>query len=86
MSTKEEILATKNWSSEYPNFMAESEIQDAMDEFSAQQSIAFAEWILNNNYFHNGIGSLGHWLRPINREQIFTTEQLFNLFMEQQNK
>lgn len=34
--TKEEILTTKNWSSEYPNYMAESQIHEAMDEYYNQ--------------------------------------------------
>lgn len=52
--TKEEILATKDWNSEYPNFMAESEILEAMDEYSQQQAIAFAEWINTNCLFQDG--------------------------------
>lgn len=31
--TPEEILSKKNWSSEYPNYMSESEILSAMDEY-----------------------------------------------------
>lgn len=45
MKTKEEILATKRWSTEYPTYMSEHEIQDAMDEYAKQQSIDFAQWL-----------------------------------------
>ena len=44
MRTKEEILETKNWSMEYPNFMQESEIHDAMDEYAKEVAIDFFKW------------------------------------------
>ncbi len=47
MISKEEILAKKNWSSEYPNFMCESEIHDAMDEFAMEQAIAYGVFVTN---------------------------------------
>jgi hypothetical protein len=49
--TKEEILNKYNWSSEYPNYMAEHEILEAMHEYAAQQSIAFADHLKKNYYF-----------------------------------
>jgi hypothetical protein len=76
--TKEMILATKNWSTEYPNFMAESEILDAMDEYAKQQAIAFMNWAMDNEKIvGNSAGS------------VFTNEpddNLYNQFVEQQNK
>jgi hypothetical protein len=43
MKSKEEILSKKNWSSEYPNFMAECEIEDAMDEYAKEGAIDFLD-------------------------------------------
>lgn len=34
--TKEEILSLFNWSSEYPNYMAENNIHEAMDLYARQ--------------------------------------------------
>lgn len=45
MKTKDEILNTKNWNSEYPNYRAECEIEDAMDEYGKAIAIGFAQWI-----------------------------------------
>lgn len=85
--TKEEILNTKNWSSEYPNYMAENNIHDAMDEYSRQMAIAFAEWMVKRTVRPIGKnlwedhGNAGDGGCPV-----VTTEQLYNLFLEQDNK
>ena len=42
LKTKEQILATKNWNDEYPNYMAEDEILEAMDIYAKQEAIAFS--------------------------------------------
>lgn len=76
--TKEEILATKNWSTEYPNYMAENNIHDAMDEHSRQQATAFAEWTCVNLWSTHG----GVWYPYQNEDNPITSEQLYDLFIQ----
>lgn len=47
--SKEEILATKNWSREYPNYMAESEIHDAMDEYMKESVLDAFSFLAKHN-------------------------------------
>ena len=43
--TKEEILEDKTWSMEYPNFLQQSEVEDAMDEWAEEVAIDYAYWL-----------------------------------------
>jgi hypothetical protein len=85
---KEEILATKNWSSEYPYYaeMAECEILDAMDEYAKQECIGFAEWVAINGWYLNKIKRWSN--RDDNSNSLVevlagskSTEELYTLFL-----
>lgn len=79
--TKEEILETKNWSSEYPNYMAENQILEAMDEFSEQQVISFLNWI-DEEKWDNKVYA-GRWFNINNSNystKLLSTQQLYHLF------
>lgn len=62
---------------------ATSHIEKAMDEYAKQQAIAFGEWVDVNavrNGFHNWTVGCGE------SKKEYTSEQLYNQFIEQQNK
>lgn len=84
MHTKEEILAKKNWSTEYPNYMAENEIHDAMDEYGKSMCLDLLHYMGINNVDC----SCDNKAAEITQEQMFyykgewiTAEQLFNNFL-----
>lgn len=85
MKTKEEILETKNWNSEYPNYMAESEILDAMDEYAKQEVVNYDKWRHKQKY----VQYLGFDTPTYNKEKpiagkevYFSTEQLYELYLQ----
>lgn len=45
--TKDQILSTKHWNEEYPNYMQESEIHDAMDEYAEEMVGSNARALVN---------------------------------------
>jgi len=49
MRTAEQILETKTWSMEYPNFMQESEILEAMEEYSKEVALDVLKWFNKTN-------------------------------------
>lgn len=84
--SKEEILAAKDWNSEYPNYMAEHEILDAMDDWAEQVAISFAEWLDGEGYecfLHTDEG-VKHW-HDIREKGNYTTPQLYTLFLTHQS-
>jgi hypothetical protein len=76
--TKEAILATKNWSTEYPSIMAENEIEDAMDEWALQ----FGKWIQQSSYSQCMEDNKWINMEPGDNETL-TTEGLYQLFLNQ---
>lgn len=57
-------------------------IYTAMEEYSKQESIAFAEWCTQNYEDKNGMTeTLADWESFLTREH-FTTEQLYNLYLQ----
>lgn len=90
--TAEEILSKKNWSMEYPNFMQESEILDAMDHFAEQESISFLNWYLESEWTYlqqnNDNKSLfikADWARM--DDSITCTEsELYKLYLDSKTK
>lgn len=82
--TKEEILSTKHWNEEYPNYMQESEIHDAMDEHSRQQSIAFSEWMAAEGYVtYDGFD---RWIAPHNNNNVYSANELYSMFLTHQSQ
>ena len=85
MDLKEKILSTKNWNSEYPNYMAECEIHEAMDELSKIVVIAFDIWRVNNGWIRcsNAKHQITYFGVNNRLEKItYTTEQLYELFTQ----
>lgn len=79
MKSKQDILKTKKWNAEYPNYMAESEIEDAMDEFGEEIAIDFVEYLSGNGY--RQYDSRDRWINPEDTgNQVFTTKQLFEQY------
>lgn len=59
--------------------------ETAMDEYAHQQAIAFAEWgFKDDNPFVEG--SNGRWIQQCGNSTSWSTEELYNQFIEQQNK
>lgn len=60
----------------------------AMDEYAKQQTIAFDVWKRENKWF--SFENNGYWYQIFevgtSRSHKLTTEQLYNQFIEQQNK
>lgn len=88
--TKEEILKNELGLLPYKNTMIGSSIGNcillAMDEYAKQQTIAFDHWKLNNSWVPGyQYGSyIRHTLSNDLEESSFN--DLYNLFIEQQNK
>ncbi len=80
--TKETILATKNWSIEYPNYMAENEILDAMDEYAK----AFANWIRTEKWNNRNGYDWCRYETIYSDISVKTTEELYSQFIEQQTE
>ena len=78
MDLKEKILSTKNWNSEYPNYMAECEIHEAMDELSKIVAIAFAKWIPENAY----IAEDEYFYKLLMNSTRISEQDLFELFTQ----
>lgn len=78
--TKEAILSKKNWSSEYPNYMAESEILDAMDIYAKQEVIEFSNWKDKN--FNKAIGGFTHVMGDLLYKGMFSNKDLYLLFLQ----
>ncbi len=87
-TSKEDILRQYRDDSKFPNFnkvvYLETDVKEAMDEYSKQQAIAFDEWKAKNGYralldstpryaqFENGCCCSDY----------FTTEQLYEMFLQ----
>ena len=57
----------------------------AMDEYAKQQAIEFAEWgFKDDNPFVEG--SNGRWIQQCGNSSSWSTEDLYNKFIESQNK
>lgn len=88
MPTPEEILSKKNWSTEYPNYMAEHEILEAMNVYAQQEAIEFSEWKDKNFITTIGADSDVELIyRPrfmnLAGENKFTITELYQLFKQQ---
>lgn len=63
-------------------------VYKAMDEYAKQQTIAFDVWKRENKWF--SFENNGYWYQIFevgtSRSHKLTTEQLYNQFIEQQNK
>ena len=79
MKTKEQIL--NDAINEHPFQGLDEEERviaiGAMDEFATQQSIAFAEWVVNKGYRY--LKSSNWWTNS--NDDNFTTEQLYNIYI-----
>lgn len=85
--TKQEILDKKNWSTMCPNYMAEKEILEAMDEYAQPLAIGFAEWLhpdSDGNHWQMYDGR-NRWVNLKNSE-VKTTKQLFDLYILSKNE
>mgnify|MGYP007031184646 CR=1 FL=1 len=80
MDLKEKILSTKNWNSEYPNYMAECEIHEAMDELSKIAAIAFAKFINGHRLDFQTATPDGYWIGLDMKR--YSTEELYDLFTQ----
>ena len=80
MDLKEKILSTKNWNSEYPNYMAECEIHEAMDELSKIVAIAFAKFINGHRLDFQTATPDGYWIGLDMKR--YSTEELYELFTQ----
>jgi len=76
--TKDEIL--KKLQDENPSSIP---VFKAMDEYAKYQAIAFNNWLPESGYVRSGDNEWREILSPAN---IKSTEQLYNQFIEQQNK
>lgn len=66
-------------------YLAYGNAEKAMDEYAKQQAIAFAEWAFkDDNPFVEG--SNGRWIQQSGNSSSWSTEELYNIFIEQQNK
>ena len=83
MDRKEAILAKKNWSSEYPNYMAESEIHTAMDEYASEQAVAFAEYLSGEGW--REYDGADRWINTQEGNAVLETKQLYEKFTNQQH-
>lgn len=60
------------------------EFSQKIDIYTAHIAMAFAEW-LNKEGYQEYDGS-ERWIAPHNSTSVFSTQQLYNQFIEQQNK
>lgn len=44
LKSKDQILATKGYHKEYPNYISENQVEEAMDEYAESNSIEFTKW------------------------------------------
>jgi hypothetical protein len=65
-------------------FIEEDLLYGAMDEFSKSQAIAFAAYTAENLWAV--YSKTGMWYQHMNEDNPITGEQLYNQFIEQQNK
>lgn len=85
---KESILTNQGEAWEYTNTLRVCPVEDAyngMDLYAKQQAIAFGDW-LYNNYTQSDVTN--KWIeraRPLTKNDR-TTQELYNQFIEQQNK
>lgn len=61
-----------------------ADIYKAMDEYAKQQAIAFAAYTAENLWAV--YSKTGMWYQHMNEDNPITGEQLYNQFIEQQNK
>lgn len=86
MISKEQVLAGKSWSSEYPNYMAENEILDAMEEYadvkSKETAIDFGKWVSHEDWVY--LPSKGYWVNEEQEEntQPLSDQQIYDLYLE----
>ncbi len=96
-TSKEDILNETHWnfvvskgiSSVHTQTFPEAYKQQAliaMDSWSKQQAIAFAEWTQKNFYEQDDEGLWYKWAnRSRESDQSYTTEELYNLFLQSQS-
>lgn len=80
--SSEEVLKKQNWSMQdvipfESMFSVTTDcILSAMSEYAKLDAIAFAEWISDNDWYHNG----KHWRKLHDAHYLYTTEQLYELY------
>ena len=81
--TKEQVLSTKNWNSEYPNYMAENQILDSMDEWAEIVVIGFGEWLNKSAYpsYDSTDKNCGWNLHSGMDGEVYTTKQLYSMYL-----
>lgn len=78
--SKEDILAKKNWNSEYPNYMAENQIHEAMDEYAKQCLMGFKKFCDECTFnWEMGDEDFNNWPN-------MTQEEVIDNFLQSQNK
>lgn len=85
--SKDEIL--RKWVGLIPYLYLEKsigQIHSAMDEYAKQQAIAFSEWAAKEGYYHVSNESLVWKRRNPKCADTWTTEDVYNQFIEQQIK
>lgn len=84
--TKEEILDPfRKMSDSSTSWVYEEDAIKAMDEYAKQQAIAFMNWTLSSDCDTYSCTDENQWTNIFTSENI-TTEQLYNQFIDQQNK
>ncbi len=59
--------------------------EKAMDEYAKQQAIAFDEWKVSNKY-RASLNMFGELVYEDDSDHCYGTQELYNQFIEQQNK
>lgn len=90
--TKEEILNKKHWNSEYPNYMAEDQILEAMEEYAQQESISFLNWFLESSWTYlqqnerdESLFIEANWART-DESKTCTQTELYKLYLDSKTK
>lgn len=88
MLTKEEIIK-KNfkdvWVTEHLSDSDTNNIRKAIlrcvDEYASQNAIQFAEWLNKEGY--QEYDYYGHWIAPQNNNNVYNTQQVYEMFITQ---
>lgn len=81
MKSREEIIRKLPHMMEYPNFIDENDVEQAMTEYADQFAVEFAEWCIVVGYeFHEGKG----WNLGINAvKKYMSTADLLTIFKKE---
>jgi hypothetical protein len=88
MSNKKEEILNDSLNLSEIEFLGDNlgNVYKAMDIYSKQQAIAFAEWTQKNYFEQDDDGFWYKWMLRSKEEQTYTTEQLYQLFLQSQKQ